>query len=404
MIQGGDFTKGDGTGGRSIYGASFDDENFTLGHDGRGILSMANSGKNTNGSQFFITFRNCAHLNGKHVVFGNVDLEDVESVRVLDYLEAIKVGKGDVPRCKISVVDGGVIEKKGVVLNDAKETVGDDDEIDIDLDDNDDAEEKENEEEEEREEKEQVTTEELPTEFRHESTNFKDTKKGKLQERLRKLKMKINQSRKLNHKEVLSEGERLGSQEGRKSYAKQVSKEEKTRKDEEWKRVHSKALSSSSNGKVKYMVQSANESQRQSHKKMEKAERNRFDIDDYYNPEGQFRNYERSLKSIHSDATAASLVAHNMSSKKYDEQDQHQYQDNSEILAKRERDGGKRLAEELKRRGEKTAKRKQKEMEFEATDISYINQRNKKFNEKINRNYDKHTAEIRQNLERGTAL
>ncbi|KZO99516.1 hypothetical protein CALVIDRAFT_544514 [Calocera viscosa TUFC12733] len=103
MIQGGDFLKGDGTGSFSIYGDKFADENFTVKHTQPGLLSMANSGPNTNGCQFFVTTGPSDFLDGKHVVFGKV----IDGMLTVRKVENVPTGPNNRPKLVVKIVECG---------------------------------------------------------------------------------------------------------------------------------------------------------------------------------------------------------------------------------------------------------------------------------------------------------
>ena len=108
MLQGGDFTHANGMGGESIYGEKFDDESFMYVHDAPGLLSMANAGRNTNGSQFFITTVPTPHLNGKHVIFGRV----ISGMDVVKMIEKTPTQRGtDRPLAEVKIVSSGELKK-----------------------------------------------------------------------------------------------------------------------------------------------------------------------------------------------------------------------------------------------------------------------------------------------------
>lgn len=123
MCQGGDFTAGNGTGGESIYGEKFDDEAFPVKHDKPFLLSMANSGPNTNGSQFFITVDKTPHLDGKHVVFGEV----IRGKSIVRTMENTPTGASDAPIEAVSIASSGQLSADDPILTAAAATSTDGD-------------------------------------------------------------------------------------------------------------------------------------------------------------------------------------------------------------------------------------------------------------------------------------
>ena len=488
MAQGGDFIKHNGTGSTSIYGPSFADENFLLSHSQRGTLSMANSGPDTNGCQFFITFKATAHLDGRHVVFGYVDWrDDDESAMVLERLEKVRTDRrNDRPLEQVTIVDCGLIDegknkinakgggvgvKEGgennKLIGEAKKNkllqaygdnpaAADEDEIDLDdedeEDDNNDMDGNRNDKRDDTSSSSKIVasgdTDEIDIEDENDdqaaveeaednNQNCQDgipeqqptgklSKKAALKKRLAALRTKINQSRTLNRREVHAEATRMGTDEASMQERKRQNKQDKNAKQKEYDtyvtgklRIAAGVGGEGGDGlgarggdkaeqkKLASLSQPAYDSIRQMNARADKKERSRHGPDDYYNPEGQYANYERNLTSVRH-AGAPRRGDARTASGMLDSYDPTLTNDPNNIVASRqsamsEKEGAKYLASEMKRRAEKRNNKKRK-IEFDAVDVTSINDRNKRFNQKIGRNFDKHTAEIRQNLERGTAL
>lgn len=375
MAQGGDYVNGNGTGGESFYGTTFDDENFNHSHSQRGVLSMANSGPNTNGSQFFITFRAAPHLDQKHVVFGQVVAGDA----VLQAMEKIPTDSQDTPKLPMFIIDCGVREGNKEKAK-SKHAVVSKDKNDVCLDDEDIG-------------KSMGESKLLEGQIHEQScANKKDTNApDSLKDRLIRLKMKMNQARQLNRKEVIAEGERFNT--NRMKTKENLRIEDKIRREKEWTRQNTKALQMASRHGLdgKSLVQTAQTAQEKIRKQDETKIRNQYSVHDYHNPEGQHRHYERNLKSVPN---------------KLNREETEIYTPVSTLRGDKEREaeGARRLAADMHRRIEKQKKNKRDRIEFEAEDVSFINKRNKVFNQKIGRNYNKATAQIQENLERGTAL
>jgi cyclophilin family peptidyl-prolyl cis-trans isomerase len=489
MAQGGDFVNRDGTGSATMFDGrpSFPDENFILSHSQRGTLSMANSGPDTNGCQFFVTFGAAAHLDGKHVVFGYVDWrEDGESAGVLDALEGVRIDRrnGDRPLEEVRIDDCGILgerERKGAgkaggeggggiqLVGEAKknklmQAYGDVDpaaavdEDEINLDDEDDEVNRRSEEEdpydnapsktaddnsnkgdfdeidiegeigEPAADDDDVDREDASGSTAADGNSGKLSKKAALQKRLAALRAKINQSRTLNRREVHAEATRIGTDDAAAQERKRQNKQDRSARQEEYDAYvvgklrdgaaaddgDPKASGGTSGGggkagqkKSASLFQPAYDSIRQMNARAEKEERSRHGPDDYYNPEGQYSNYERNLTSVRratssrrgGDAAPGPLDSYDPTLTGHADGNDASGRQSSIS----EKEGAKRLAMEMKRRTEKKANQKRK-LEFDAVDVTSINDRNKRFNQKIGRNFDKHTAEIRQNLERGTAL
>lgn len=404
-IQGGDIVYGNGKGGESIYGEFFKDENFKRRHACAGLLSMGNKGRNTNSSQFLITSKPCPHLDDKHVVFGQV----VSGMDVVRQIGKIPTDANERPRVKVVVFDCGDYDTRRIHLREDvfKETIQSiledrakrekiktmtmeeaeeykkikhksafDIEQDYDVEkDNkeksDSSNDEEEEDEDEDDERMQKAISKLPS-----ST----TEKADLINKYTMLKAKIAEATNLNNKAVKEENNIILGVDN----SKKMTRSEWA---QNWENLKKKLNSQGIPENKLYTLTSIKKSDNIK-SQQEKKEKNQNFGWDVFNTEAYYRAHKKRLREMPFDKTL------------YDAQ-----MKNDIVKAKIDTEERKNLlVNSIVTQEEQRSKFSRRRNFCEDQNVDYINERNRKFNKKLERFFGKESAEIKANLERGTAL
>lgn len=396
MCQSGDFVNNNGSGGESIFGGSFRDENFDRRHTCAGMLSMANNGRHTNTSQFFITLKAAPQLNNKHVIFGQV----VAGMDVIRAIEKVPVDHLDRPRVPITIVSCGELGKSilSSTGEDLTQRLSKKDEPDVRFRDR------------PLEGRASTAGEKLlagtaeaqvqmDAPVRHPAadagmvqvpTTFKNEREKKLFE----LRLKMNQGRRANDQAVLDEKRRYEDPtfEKKRMNSEMKSKDAEKAKEED----EDERLRHAPKGK-EYLLQTAESSDMQVSKKAKKGETFGWDV---FNGASLYRSHDKNI----------GMFKHQTD--EYQEQlaelgDSTFYSGVGDLAGHvhKPTDAAKeRLGELMAKKAAKADKWSRRRMWNDDKDVDYINDRNRVFNEKIHRAFGKNTETIKANLERGTAL
>ena len=405
-IQGGDIIYGNGKGGESIYGEFFKDENFKRRHACAGLLSMGNIGRNTNSSQFIITLRPCPQLDDKHVVFGQV----INGMEVVREIGKIPTDANERPRVKILIFDCGDYDTRRIHLREDvfKETIqsiledrarkekvkllGPEEaekykklkhksafDIEQEYPEEDTIKKKESEDDDSEEEEEEDEIDEA--EIKKSMSNIKNEKdKEDFMKQYYLLKSKITEAKNLNNKAVIEENTNVQDVDKARKLKRQewLQEREKTKKKLIEQGVPENKL---------YTLESIHRNELQKEQAMKKAKNETFGWD-VFNNEAYYRAHKKRLRDMPFDKEL------------YEEQ-----MKNGIDMSKIDTEERKNLLKnDIEQQQEKRNKFSRRRNFYEDQNVDYINERNRKFNKKLERFFGKDCAEIKANLERGTAI
>ena len=405
-IQGGDIIYGNGKGGESIYGEFFKDENFKRRHACAGLLSMGNIGRNTNSSQFIITLRPCPQLDDKHVVFGQV----INGMEVVREIGKIPTDANERPRVKILIFDCGDYDTRRIHLREDvfKETIqsiledrarkekvkllGPEEaekykklkqksafDIEQEYPEEDTIKKKESEDDDSEEEEEEDEIDEA--EIKKSISNIKNEKdKEDFMKQYYLLKSKITEAKNLNNKAVIEENTNVQDVDKARKLKRQewLQEREKTKKKLIEQGVPENKL---------YTLESIHRNELQKEQAMKKAKNETFGWD-VFNNEAYYRAHKKRLRDMPFDKEL------------YEEQ-----MKNGIDMSKIDTEERKNLLKnDIEQQQEKRNKFSRRRNFYEDQNVDYINERNRKFNKKLERFFGKDCAEIKANLERGTAI
>jgi len=387
MAQGGDFTKQDGTGGESIYGPSFRDENFVMRHIGPGLLSMANHGPHTNGSQFFITFASCPHLDGKHVVFGRL----VQGMETLRKLEEVATSRDDHPIKRTTIGDCG--EAPSVTAPRTPNSLEDrsapwtkeSDDTDAMLPVRSSANSSSSSLSGVKGSDRRSVDDEADPGEKAAPEDADDAPMSDKLRRLQELRYKLNQGRKDNRRAQQEEHARFTDPDYEKKKRAEQVRSARQEKHEELK-------AAGADVEALPLLHETAESVEARNKKKSKKKPAEFGWE-VFTQDAQYNAYKRRIKNAGPLLASADSTERDSNSLEYNASSDRP----SEAAIEN-------MVAELKQTKDRRAKFSRRRPHYEGADVDYISERNRVFNKKLKRYFDAYTVETRNNLERGTAL